>query len=413
MSEIKRVDPELYSAVAGELKRQRDNLELIASENYTYPAVMEAQGSVLTNKYAEGYPQKRYYGGCHFVDIVEKLAVERAMRLFGAEHANVQPHSGTQANMAVYFSVLNPGDSIMGMHLSHGGHLSHGHPTSFSGKYFHTFPIGVTKKTETIDYKELKALAKRHRPNLIVAGSSSYSRVIDWKKFRDVADEVGAYLLADVAHYAGLIAAGIYPSPVPYADFVTMTSHKTLRGPRGGLILCRKKFAAMLDKTVFPGIQGGPLMHVIAAKAVALNEALKPGFKIYQKQILANSRRLASDLGKKGFRVVSGGTDCHMFLLDLTPWKMTGLDAERVLDCAGITVNKNSIPNDKEKPFITSGIRLGTPAVTARGMKEAEMDVISDLIANALRHRNNPSKIKKIFGEVRAFTRRFPLYRGM
>jgi len=339
MSEIKKADPELYAAVEGELKRQKQNLELIASENYTYPAVLEAQGSVLTNKYAEGYPQRRYYGGCSFVDIAEKLAIKRAMKLFKAEHANVQPHSGTQANMAVYFSVLNIGDTIMGMHLAHGGHLSHGHPMSFSGRYFKTVPIGITKETELIDYDELKVLARRHRPHLIVAGSSSYSRIIDWKKFRETADDIGAYLMADIAHYAGLVAAGIYPSPVPYADFVTMTSHRTLRGPRGGIILCKEKFAKDIDRTVFPGIQGGPLMHVIAAKAVALNEALKPEFRVYQKQILANSRRMAANFQKNGFRVLSGGTDCHMFLIDLRSWKITGIEAERLLDLAGITVN--------------------------------------------------------------------------
>jgi len=410
MSELEKVDKELYTAIISEIKRQKDGIELIASENYTSLAVLEAQGSVLTNKYAEGYPKRRYYGGCDYVDIAETLACERAKKLFSAEHVNVQPHSGTQANMAVYFAVLNPGDTIMGMHLSHGGHLSHGHPTSFSGKHFRTIPIGISKKTELIDYKEVRRLAKKHKPHLIVAGSSSYSRIIDWKKFRDICDEVGAYFLADMAHYAGLVAAGIYPSPVPYADFVTFTTHKTLRGPRGGVIICKKKFATLIDRMVFPGIQGGPLMHVIAAKAVAFYEAMQPEFKDYQIQVLKNSRRLAKKLQEKGYKIVSGGTDCHMFVVDLRPKKLTGILAEKILDSVNITVNKNSVPHDPEKPFITSGIRIGTPAVTTRGMKEPEMDKIAELIDMALRNKENKKILDKTKKEVNKLTKKFPLY---
>ncbi|OGS20596.1 MAG: serine hydroxymethyltransferase [Elusimicrobia bacterium RIFOXYA2_FULL_39_19] len=413
MSILKQKDPELYNAIHNEFKRQRDGLELIASENYTSMAVLEAQGSVLTNKYAEGYPQRRYYGGCDYVDVAESLAIERVKKIFGAEHANVQPHSGTQANMAVYFAVLNPGDTIMGMHLSHGGHLSHGHPTSFSGKYFHTVPIGIKKDTEQIDYKEVRKLAKKHKPHLIVAGSSSYSRIIDWQKYREIADEVGAYFLTDIAHYAGLVAAGIYPSPVPYADFVTFTTHKTLRGPRGGMILCKQKFAPLIDKIVFPGIQGGPLMHIISAKAVALLEVMQPEFKLYQIQILKNSRRMSQKLTQRGYRVVSGGTDCHMFVLDLRPLKLTGKEAEKTLDSVHITVNKNSIPYDPQKPFITSGIRIGTPAVTTRGMKEQEMDIIADLIDTALKNGKKPVKLGQVKEKVIALTKKFPLYPEM
>ncbi|MDI6640866.1 MAG: serine hydroxymethyltransferase [Elusimicrobiota bacterium] len=411
MSELKKTDPKLYNAIVGEIKRQEQGLELIASENYTSPAVLEAQGSVLTNKYAEGYPKRRYYGGCDFVDIAESLAIERAKKLFKAAHANVQPHSGTQANMAVYFAVLNPGNTIMGMHLAHGGHLSHGHPTSFSGKYFYTVPVTVSKKTELIDYEEVRKLAKKYNPHLIVAGSSSYSRIIDWKKFREISDEVGAYFMADVAHYAGLIAAGIYPSPVPYADFVTLTTHKTLRGPRGGLILCKKNFAELLDKMVFPGMQGGPLMHVIAAKAVCLLEASRKEFKEYQLQVLKNARSLAARLQELDYRIVSGGTDCHMFVVDLRDKHLTGLAAEKILDSVGITVNKNSIPYDHQKPFITSGIRIGTPAVTSRNMKEREMELIANLIDETLKNRDNKTKLAKIKKEVFALTNKFPLYR--
>lgn len=409
MNYLEKVDYEIYKAIKDEFKRQNDCLELIASENYTSKAVLEAQGSILTNKYAEGYPEKRYYGGCKNVDIVEKLAVERAKKLFSAEHANVQAHSGTQANMAVYFAVLKPGDTIIGMHLSHGGHLSHGHPTSFSGKYFKVVPVGVKKKDELIDYKEIKKLAKKHRPKLIVAGSSSYSRIIDWEKFKDICDEIGAYFMADIAHYAGLIAAGLYPSPVKYADFVTMTTHKTLRGPRGGLILCKKKYAELIDKMIFPGIQGGPLMHIIAAKAVAFYEAMKPEFKEYQIQVLKNSRFLAKTLSELKYKIVSNGTDCHMFTINLKEKGLTGLQAEKVLDSVGITVNKNSIPYDTEKPFITSGIRIGTPAVTTRGMKEQEMFVIANLINETLQNKNNIKKLIIIRNKVKKLTQKFPL----
>jgi len=411
MSELKKTDIAIYNAINNELNRQRNGLELIASENYTSKAVMEAQGSVLTNKYAEGYPQKRYYGGCENADTVEQLAIDRAKKLFNAEHANVQPHSGTQANMSVYFAVLNPGDKIMGMHLSHGGHLSHGHPTSFSGKYFFTIPIGVTKKAETIDYEEVRRLAIKNEPHLIVAGSSSYSRVIDWKKFREICDEVKAYFMADVAHYAGLIAAGVYPSPVPYADFVTMTTHKTLRGPRSGLILCKEKYAQLIDKMIFPGIQGGPLMHIISAKAVALKEAGTPQFRKYQQQVLKNSRAFAKRLAELGYRIVSGGTDCHMFMVDLSRKNLTGLDVQKLLDSVNITVNKNSVPHDKEKPFITSGIRIGTPAVTTRGMKEKEMVFIAELTDTALKNRDNQAKMDYVRSCVRKLTEKFPLYK--
>lgn len=407
---LKKADPLIYDAINRELSRQRNCLELIASENYTSEAVLEAQGSILTNKYAEGYPGKRYYGGCENVDIVERLAVERARKLFNAEHANVQPHSGTQANMAVYFAVLNPGDTIMGMHLSHGGHLSHGHPTNFSGKYFKTVPISVTKDEQLIDYDELERLAKKNRPHLIVAGSSSYSRVIDWKRFRRICDEINAYFMADVAHYAGLIAAGLYPSPVPYADFVTLTTHKTLRGPRGGLILCKAKHATLIDKTIFPGTQGGPLMHIVAAKAVALNEALKPSFRKYQQQVMKNAKSFARTLQSFGYTIVSGTTDCHMFLVDLRGKNITGIEAEKLLDSVGITVNKNSIPYDTQKPFITSGIRIGTPALTTRGMKEKEMAVVAGLIVKVLEHRENRNTLSEVRKKVKELTRKFSIY---
>jgi len=406
---LKKTDSEIYSVIRNELNRQRNVIELIASENYTSPEVMAVQGSVLTNKYAEGYPAKRYYGGCENVDVAEQLAIDRAKKLFHAEHANVQAHSGTQANMAVYFAMLNPGDTIMGMHLSHGGHLSHGHPTSFSGKYFKTVPVGVTEKTELIDYDSVRAMAKKHKPHLIVAGSSSYSRVIDWKEFRKVCDEVGSYFMADVAHYAGLIAAGVYPSPVPYADFVTFTTHKTLRGPRGGMILCKKEFAPVIDKMVFPGIQGGPLMHVIAAKAVALKEAMSQKFKNYQLQVLKNARQLAKSLNGLGYKIVSDGTDCHMLVVNLENKKLTGIQAERMLDKVGITVNKNSIPHDTEKPFITSGIRIGTPAVTTRGMKEKEMMLIAELIDLTLKQH----QLDNVRKQVMNLTSRFNIYRNL
>jgi len=413
MSLLKKRDPKVYRAIRREIERQSENLELIASENFVSEAVLEAQGSVMTNKYAEGYPHRRYYGGCQYMDEVEQLAIERAKKLFKCEHVNVQPHSGTQANMAVYFAVLNPGDTIMGMHLSHGGHLSHGHPTSFSGKYFKTVPIGVTKKTGTIDYREMRSLAIKHRPHLIVAGASAYSRIIDFARFREVCDRVGAYLMADIAHIAGLIAAGIHPSPVPYADFVTTTIHKTLRGARGGMIMCKKKYAQIIDRTVFPGTQGGPLMHIIAAKAVSLGQALKPGFKKYQAQIVANARALAQSLKKKGFKIVSGGTDTHLMLVDLRNKRLRGDIAEEILDKAGITVNKNSIPHDPAKPFVTSGIRLGTPAVTTRGMKEKEMENISQFISDAIEHRYNDKYLGEIKLRVIRLTKKFPLYRNL
>ena len=409
---LKKTDYEIWKVIQDETKRQSENLELIASENFTSEAVLEAQGSVLTNKYAEGYIGKRYYGGCQFVDVAEKLAIERAKKLFNCEHVNVQPHSGTQANMAVYFAVLDIGDTIMGMHLSHGGHLSHGHPANFSGKYFKTVPIGVSKKTGLIDYVEARRLAKKHKPKLIVAGTSAYSRVINWKKFRDICDEVGCYLMADVAHYAGMIAVGLYPSPVPFADFVTTTTHKTLRGPRGGMIMCKEKYASIIDKTVFPGTQGGPLMHVIAAKAVAFGEALKPEFKKYQFQILKNARKLSDSLQENGFKIVSGGTDSHLLLIDLSPKKVTGFEVEKALDKAGITVNKNSIPYDTQKPFITSGIRLGTPAVTTRGMKEKEMQLIADFISEAVKHKDSDTALKKIKEKVKSLCKKFPIYKN-
>lgn len=411
MSSLKRLDSEVYKAIYMETKRQAENLELIASENFVSEAVLEAQGSVMTNKYAEGYPSHRFYGGCEYYDVVESLAIERAKKLFGCDHVNVQAHSGTQANMAVYFAVLGIGDTIMGMHLSHGGHLSHGHPTSFSGKYFKTVPIGVSKKTGRIDYREMKSLAIKHKPKLIVAGASAYSRIIDFEKFREVCDRVGAFLMADIAHIAGLIAADLHPSPIPYADFVTTTTHKTLRGPRGGMIMCKKRYASVIDRNIFPGIQGGPLMHVIAAKAVAFKEALTPGFKKYQAQIIKNARALAEGLIRKGFKIVSGGTDTHLMLVDLRNKRLTGDMAEEVLDKAGITVNKNSIPHDPEKPFVTSGIRLGTPALTTRGMKEEDMEKTAALISDALEHRYDEDYLASLKKEVRKLTRKFPLYK--
>lgn len=411
MSILKRLDSKVYKAIYMETKRQAENLELIASENFVSEAVLEAQGSVMTNKYAEGYPSHRFYGGCEYYDVVESLAIERAKKLFGCDHVNVQAHSGTQANMAVYFAVLGIGDTIMGMHLSHGGHLSHGHPTSFSGKYFKTVPIGVSKKTGRIDYREMKSLAIKHKPKLIVAGASAYSRIIDFEKFREVCDRVGAFLMADVAHIAGLIAADLHPSPIPYADFVTTTTHKTLRGPRGGMIMCKKRYASLIDRNIFPGIQGGPLMHVIAAKAVAFKEALTPGFRKYQAQIIKNARALAEGLIRKGFKIVSGGTDTHLMLVDLRNKRLTGDMAEEVLDKAGITVNKNSIPHDPEKPFVTSGIRLGTPALTTRGMKEEDMEKTAALISDALEHRYDEDYLASLKKEVRKLTRKFPLYK--
>ncbi len=408
-SELARTDPEVYRAIQAELERQRFSLELIASENFCSRAVLEAQGSVLTNKYAEGYPRKRYYGGCQWMDVVEDLARERLKKLFGAEHANVQPHSGTQANMAVYFAVLQPGDTILSMSLAHGGHLSHGHPASVSGKLYKIVSYGVSRETEQIDYDEVRRLALEHRPKLIVCGASAYPRIIDFARFREIADEVGAYLMADIAHIAGLIAGGVHPSPVPWADFVTTTTHKTLRGPRGGAILCRKAFAELIDKMVFPGSQGGPLMHVIAAKAVAFGEALRPEFAEYQRRIVENARALARALAAEGFRIVSGGTDTHLLLVDLRSQGVTGAEAERLLEEIGVTVNKNTIPFDPQKPTVTSGIRLGTPAVTTRGMGPTEMAEIAKIIAQVLQERSEEARARART-HVRQLCERFPLY---
>jgi glycine hydroxymethyltransferase len=404
-------DPEIYAAIQKEIERQEYNLELIASENVVSQAVLEAQGSVLTNKYAEGYPGKRYYGGCEYVDIVEQLAIERAKTLFGAEHVNVQPHSGAQANMAAYFSQLQPGDTILSMNLSHGGHLTHGSPVNFSGKFFHVIPYGVRESDQRIDYDEVAALARQHRPKMIVAGHSAYPRQIDAAPFRKIADEIGAMVMVDIAHFAGLVAVGLHPSPIPYAELVTTTTHKTLRGPRGGMIMCRRDFAKSVDSSVFPGNQGGPLMHVIAAKAVAFKEALSPEFKTYQQQILTNAKALSEGLLKRGFQLVSGGTDNHLMLLDLRETEWTGKVAQETLDKARITVNKNAIPFDTRSPFVTSGVRLGTPAVTSRGMKEVEMETIADLIFRALQKVGDEKALASIGDEVRELCRRFPIAR--
>ena len=403
---VQPVDPELAEAIFLEKNRQNSKIELIASENFVSPAVMAAQGSVLTNKYAEGYPGKRYYGGCEFVDIAENLARDRVKKLFGAEHANVQPHSGANANTAVYFAMLQPGDTVLGMNLSHGGHLSHGSPVNISGKYFNFQEYGVEEGTEVIDYDKVMARAKEVKPKLIVAGASAYPRVLDFKKFREIADAVGAYLMVDMAHIAGLVAAGLHPNPVEYADFVTTTTHKTLRGPRGGLILCKEQYAKQIDKAIFPGIQGGPLMHVIAAKAVCFHEALQPAFKEYQKQIVANSKALANGLQEQGFRLVSGGTDNHLMLIDVKSKGITGKEAEKMLDDANVTVNKNTIPFETESPFVTSGIRVGTPAVTSRGMKEAEMAEIAAIFETVLLKKDEAAAKEM----VKALTDRFPLY---
>jgi len=417
---VAAVDPELARALEDERRRQNEGLELIASENFVSPAVLAAMGSVMTNKYAEGYPGKRYYGGCEFVDVAEELARERAKKLFGAEHANVQPHSGAQANMAVYMAVLKPGDTMMGMNLSHGGHLSHGHPLNYSGKEFNVVPYGVRKDTETIDYDEVRRLALEHRPKLIVCGASAYPRVIDFARLREIADEAGALLMADIAHIAGLVAAGLHPSPVPHCHFVTTTTHKTLRGPRGGMILCTEEYAQAVDKAVFPGVQGGPLMHVIAAKAVAFAEAMRPEWKEYQKRIVANAKILCDEVAARGWRIVSGGTDNHLFLIDLGADFISGKKAERWLGLAGITVNKNTVPFDTRKPYIASGLRIGTPAVTTRGMGPEEMKTIAELIDRVLRSEENKEdpvklqafrdKMAAIKEEVKALTTRFPLY---
>lgn len=412
MGSLRKVDPEIADSIKQELNRQQNHLELIASENFVSEAVLEAQGSILTNKYAEGYPGRRYYGGCEFVDVAEELARQRACMLFGADHANVQPHSGAQANTAVFFAALNPGDTILGMRLSHGGHLTHGHPINLSGKWFQIVDYGVDEKTGRINYEEVRAIAQREHPRLIIAGASAYPRIIDFNIFSDIAHEVGAYLMVDMAHIAGLVAAGLHPSPVSVADFVTSTTHKTLRGPRGGLILCHRDQAAAIDKAVFPGIQGGPLMHVIAAKAVAFKEALTPEFKEYQRRIVANAQALAQGLINRGFTLVSGGTDNHLLLVDLRPQRLTGKDAEAMLDDIGITVNKNTIPYDPESPFVTSGLRLGTPAVTTRGLGVKDMDEIADIIAQALTCFEQPGVKDKLRARVRELCAAYPLYLG-
>jgi len=410
MSFLEKVDPEVAYAIQQETKRQAGKLELIASENFVSEAVLEAQGCVMTNKYAEGYPGKRYYGGCEYVDIPESLAIERCKKLFGAEEANVQPHSGTQANMAVYFAACSPGDTVLGMNLSHGGHLSHGSPANFSGKFYKIVPYGVNRDTETIDYDELAKIARENKPKMIVVGASAYPRIIDFNKFRAVADEVGAVIMADIAHIAGLVATGLHPSPVPVCEYVTTTTHKTLRGPRGGLIMCKEPYIKALNSRVFPGMQGGPLMHVIAAKAVALKEALMPGFKTYQEQIVKNAQAMAQQLKDEGFRLVSGGTDNHLMLVDLTSKGVTGKDAQEALDRAAITVNKNGIPFDTQGPMVTSGIRIGTPALTTRGMKENEMRQIATLIADVINHIKDEQKIKAVAEKVKTLCDRFPLY---
>ncbi len=410
MKFLQQQDEQVFQAIQKELGRQRSKIELIASENFVSEAVMEAQGSVLTNKYAEGYPGRRYYGGCEYVDIVEDLARERAKKIFGAEHANVQPHSGAQANMAVYFTILEHGDTVLGMNLSHGGHLTHGSPVNFSGIQYNFVEYGVDKETQTINYDDVLEKARTHKPKLIVAGASAYPRVIDFKRFREIADEVGAYLMVDMAHIAGLVAAGLHPNPVPYADFVTTTTHKTLRGPRGGMILCREEFAKKIDKSIFPGIQGGPLMHVIAAKAVALGEALQDDFKVYAQNIINNAKRLAEGLKKEGLNLVSGGTDNHLLLVDVRPLGLTGKVAEHVLDEVGITVNKNTIPFDTESPFVTSGIRIGTAAVTTRGFGVEEMDEIASIIGFTLKNHDNQEKLAEAKQRVENLTNKFPLY---
>ena len=407
---LAETDPEIADALREEVRRQATGLELIPSENFVSEAVLEAMGSVLTNKYAEGYPGKRYYGGCEFADRAEQLAIDRAKELFGAEHANVQPHSGTQANIGVYMTVLQPGDVVLGMNLAHGGHLTHGHPLNFSGKTYKFVPYGVSKETETIDYDELERLAREHQPKMIVAGASAYSRVIDFPRMSQIAHSVGAIFFVDMAHIAGLIAAGIHPSPVPHADFVSTTTHKTLRGPRGGLILCREKYAKDLDRSTFPGIQGGPLMHIIAAKAVCLKEAMEPGFREYQRQVVANAKTLAAGIARRGYRIVSGGTDNHLFLVDIHSRGLTGADAQPAFDRAGITINKNSIPFDPLPPMKASGIRMGTPAVTTRGMREPEMEKIAGWIADVLDHLGDASTERRVRAEVAAFASNFPLY---
>lgn len=410
MSILEKFDPAVAEAIRHETERQEYNLELIASENFVSEAVLEAQGSVMTNKYAEGYPGKRYYGGCHHVDVVEQLAIDRAKELFGAEHANVQPHAGSQANMAVYNAVCQPGDTILGMNLSHGGHLTHGSPVNFSGRFYKVVPYGVSQDTETIDYNEVERLAVEHKPKMIVVGASAYPRTIDFPAFRAIADKVGAVVMVDMAHIAGLVAAGVHPSPVPYAEFVTTTTHKTLRGPRGGMILCREEFAKTINSQIFPGIQGGPLMHVIAAKAVAFKEALQPEFKTYQQQIVKNAKALSEALMKRGFKLTSGGTDNHLMLINFSGTEITGKAAEEALDKAGITVNKNTVPFETRSPFVTSGIRIGTPACTSHGLKETEMDQVAGFIADAVANIGNDEALAGIQKRVNELMKKFPLY---
>ena len=407
---LDEVDPEIAEVIRNEVRRQATSIELIPSENFVSEAVLEAMGSVLTNKYAEGYPGKRYYGGCEFVDIAEQLAIDRAKALFGAEHANVQPHSGTQANVAVYMAALQPGDTVLGMNLAHGGHLTHGHPLNFSGKMYKFVAYGVRQDTETIDYDELDRLAREHKPKMVVVGASAYSRIVDFERMAKIAQSIGAMLFVDMAHIAGLIAAGVHPSPVPYADFVTTTTHKTLRGPRGGLILCREQYAKDVDRSLFPGGQGGPLMHIIAAKAVCLKEAMEPGFREYQKQTVANAKALAAGLSERGFRIVSGGTDNHLFLLEIHSRGITGSVAQPAFDRAGITINKNAIPFDPLPPMKAGGLRMGTPAVTTRGMREPEMEKIAAWIAEVLNHLGDPATEQRIRAEVGALASKFPLY---
>ncbi len=405
---LQETDPQIAKLVDKELERQRNGIELIASENFTSEAVMEAMGSYLTNKYAEGYPSKRYYGGCYVVDEVEELARERAKELFGAEHANVQPHSGSQANMGVYLTILNPGDTVLGMSLSEGGHLTHGAAVNFSGKLYNFVSYGIDSETEMIDYDNVRDLAIKHKPKLIVAGASAYSRTIDFKKFREIADEIGAYLMVDMAHIAGLVAAGLHPSPVPYCDFVTSTTHKTLRGPRGGLILCKEKYAKDLDKTIFPGIQGGPLMHVIAGKAVCFKEALQPSFKDYQQRVINNAKVLSDSLKGYGFKIVSNGTDNHLILVDLTNKDVTGKEVENLLDSVGITLNKNTVPNEQRSPFVTSGVRIGTPAATTRGLQEEDMRELAAIINEAIENREG--NLDNVKARVKALCDKYPLY---
>ncbi|SOC42709.1 serine hydroxymethyltransferase [Salinicoccus kekensis] len=410
MSHIKSQDSKLFEAIESEFNRQDKNIELIASENFVSKAVLEAQGSILTNKYAEGYPNKRYYGGCEHVDVVEDLARDRLKEIFGAEYVNVQPHSGSQANMGVYFSILEPGDKVLGMNLSHGGHLTHGSPVNFSGTMYEFSEYGVKEDDETIDYDVVMEIAKKEQPKLIIAGASAYSRKIDFAKFREIADEVGAYFMVDMAHIAGLVAAGLHPNPVPHADFVTSTTHKTLRGPRGGIILAKEKYAKSLNKIIFPGIQGGPLMHIIAAKAVAFGEAQQDGFKEYQQQVIKNAQTLAKGLTEGGLRIVSGGTDNHIVLVDVKSFELTGKQAEEALDEIGITVNKNTIPFDTESPFVTSGVRLGTPAMTTRGFKEKEMEKVAELMVETLKRTRDGESLEGITEQVHALTADYPLY---